>query len=92
MNFPARQGMAVWLHSLKHVRQLRKYGNIHYVSKRMKYVVLYCSQDEIHLIKKRIESLPFVKEVQLSELPFLKTEFSNSNREKEKGFEYKMGI
>lgn len=36
-----REGLIVFLYHLKNSRQLRKYGTIHYVSKKMKYVVLY---------------------------------------------------
>lgn len=92
MLFEKRQGMAVWLHSLKYTRQLRKFGNIHYVSKKMKYVILYCSQDSIAEIKERLESLHFVKEVQLSERPFIKTEYQNAKPDKAKEYDYKMGI
>lgn len=92
MMYQARQGMAVWLHSLKYTRQLRRYGNVHYVSKKMKYVILYCSQDEIHHIRERLESLHFVKEVQLSERPFIKTEYQNAKPDKAKEYDYKMGL
>ncbi|MEH7391661.1 DUF2129 domain-containing protein, partial [Bacillus sp. JJ1474] len=34
-----RQGIIVWLYSLKQAKMLRRFGNVHYVSKRLKYVV-----------------------------------------------------
>ncbi len=34
-----RQGVSVWLTSLKFARQLRRFGHVHYVSKKMKYVI-----------------------------------------------------
>ncbi|MBP3041915.1 DUF2129 domain-containing protein, partial [Bacillaceae bacterium Marseille-Q3522] len=45
-----RQGIIVWLFSMKHVKMLRRFGNIHYVSKFLKYVVLYCNQKETNEI------------------------------------------
>lgn len=87
-----RQGMAVWLNSLKYTRQLRKYGNIHYISKKMKYVILYCSVNKIEETKDRLSSLHYVKEVQLSERPFIKTEYQNAKPDKAKEYDYKMGI
>ena len=39
-----RQRLIVWLNSIKQAKMLRKFGNVHYVSKRLKYVVLYCNQ------------------------------------------------
>lgn len=87
-----RVGIAVWLHSLKYVRQLRKLGNIHYASKKMKYVVLYCDGDSVDKMVERLESLHYVKQVSKSMRPYLKTEFQNSKPDKAKEYDYKMGI
>ena len=40
-----RQGMVVWLHSLKQSKALRKFGNVHYISRKMKYAVIYCDMN-----------------------------------------------
>ncbi|WP_096199235.1 YlbG family protein [Bacillus sp. FJAT-45350] len=87
-----RQGVAVWLHSLKYARQLRKFGNVHYISKKMKYVVLYCNQDTIDDTIQRLNSLHFVKEVEISMRPFIKTEYQNAKPDKAKEYDYRMGI
>lgn len=87
-----RIGLAVWLHSLKYVRQMRKYGNVHYASKRMKYVVLYCDEATIDETIEKLESLHFVKLVSKSMRPYLKTEFQNTRPDKAKEYDYKMGI
>lgn len=87
-----RQGIVIWLHSLKQVRQLRKYGNIHYVSKRLKYVFLYTDSDRVNELTDRISSLHFVKRVEPSYKPFLKTEFENSKPDKAKEYDYKIGL
>lgn len=85
--FPKRQGIIVWLYSLKHSKHLRKFGNIHYISKRLKYVVLYCNMEDIDLLMKKIASLPFVKKVEPSYRPFLKMEFeSKGDKEKEQKY------
>lgn len=89
--FEKRQGLIVWLHSLKHVKLLRKYGNIHYVSKRMKYVVLYCDMEQIEQIAEKLSSFSFVKHVEPSYKPFLKLEFE-SKVDKAKEYDYKMGL
>ena len=87
-----RQGIAVWLHSLKYARQMRKFGNVHYVSKKMKYVVFYCDETDIERTVKKLESLHFVKEVSVSMRPFIKTEYQNAKPDKAKEYDYKMGI
>lgn len=79
-----RQGIIVWLFSLKQAKMLRKFGNVHYVSKRLKYVVLYCNQDETETIMEKIKSYSFVKKVEPSFKPFLKVEYENSRPDKAK--------
>jgi uncharacterized protein YlbG (UPF0298 family) len=87
-----RQGLIIWLYSLKQAKALRKYGNIHYVSKKLKYVVLYCDADEIDDLTEKISSYSFVKKVEPSYRPFVKTEYENSKPDKAKEYDYKMGF
>ncbi|CUB42681.1 UPF0298 protein YlbG [Bacillus velezensis] len=86
-----RQGIIVYLHSLKHSKMLRKFGNVHYVSKRLKYVVLYCDMDLIDKTMEKISSYSYVKKVEPSYKPFLKLEFE-SKLDKAKEYDYKVGI
>ncbi|SFQ65889.1 MULTISPECIES: YlbG family protein [unclassified Bacillus (in: firmicutes)] len=90
--FGQRQGLIIWLYSLKQAKMLRRFGNVHYVSKRLKYVVLYCNQDEIDGIMEKLKSYSFVKKVEPSYKPFVKTEYENSTPDKAKEYDYKMGI
>lgn len=61
-----RQGMIVWVYSLKHMKTLKKQGLIHYVSKRMKYVVLYVNRSEADALEKKLNSFHFVRKVERS--------------------------
>jgi uncharacterized protein YlbG (UPF0298 family) len=90
--FASRQGIIVWLYSLKQAKMLRKFGNVHYVSKRLKYVVLYCNQDEVENLMAKLQSYSFVKKVEPSYKPFLRIEFENAKPDKAKEYDYKMGI
>ncbi|MFC3882698.1 YlbG family protein [Bacillus songklensis] len=90
--FVERQGLIVYIHSVKQAKALRRYGNVHYVSKDLKYVVLYVNMDEAEAVMKKLQSLPFVKNVQPSYKPYLKTEFENSKPDKAKEYDYKLGI
>jgi uncharacterized protein YlbG (UPF0298 family) len=87
-----RQGIIIWLYSLKQAKMLRRYGNVHYISKRLKYVVLYTNQNEAELIMEKLNTYSFVKKVEPSYKPFLKLEFENSKPDKAKEYDYKMGI
>ncbi len=86
--FTERQSLVVWLHSLKNSKQLRKFGNIHFVSKRLKYVIVYCNKDEIEGLQKKLTSLPYVKQVDVSYRPFIKDEFE-TKMDKAKEYDYK---
>ncbi|WLD95041.1 YlbG family protein [Alkalihalobacillus sp. AL-G] len=87
-----RTGLAVWLHSLKYIKQLRKFGNVHYVSKRMKYAVLYCNSSDKDSIIGKMEGLHFVKKVAPSHKAFIKTEYQNARPDKAKEYDYKIGL
>ncbi|MEQ2464288.1 YlbG family protein [Niallia hominis] len=87
-----RQGIIVWLFSLKQAKMLRRYGNVHFISKRLKYVVLYTNKSDVDGIMEKINAHSFVKKVEPSYKPFLKVEFENSRPDKAKEYDYKMGI
>ncbi|MCM3768563.1 YlbG family protein [Neobacillus niacini] len=90
--FMQRQGLVIWLYSLKQAKMLRRFGNVHYVSKRLKYVVLYCNQHEVEELIDKLSAFSFVKKVEPSYKPFLKMEYENSAPDKAKEYDYKMGI
>lgn len=90
--FGKRQGIIVWVQSLKHAKFLRKYGNIHYVSKKLKYVVIYNDMDNIESITDKLNALPYVKKVEPSYKPFLKMEFENKRPDRAKEYDYKVGL
>lgn len=87
-----RQGLIVYVHQLKHAKSLRKYGHVHYISRKQKYVVLYCDRADIDAMTTKIKRLPFVKDVLESYRPFLKTEFENAKPDKAKEYDYKAGL
>ncbi|WP_430482136.1 YlbG family protein [Rossellomorea marisflavi] len=87
-----RQGLVVYLHSLKHAKSLRRFGNVHYVSRKMKYVVLYCNQEDLQSIMEKISGYSYVKRVDPSHKPSIKSVFENSRPDKAKEYDYKMGF
>lgn len=61
-----RQGIVVWLYSLKQLRQLRRYGLIYYTSRRMKYCFLYVDQANATTTAEQLRKLHFVRQVEFS--------------------------
>ncbi|MCM0598794.1 YlbG family protein [Periweissella fabalis] len=66
-----RRSLIVYMRNLRQVRNLRRYGNVEYVSRRMRYVVLYMNDDKILTNKDKIEQLGFVLKTQISVRPDL---------------------
>lgn len=87
-----RQGLIVWFQHMKNLKQIKRYGNLIYASKRLKYAVLYVNQSDIEDIEKRLIKFPYVKKVEKSYRPFLRTDFENAKPDKAKQYDYKMGI
>ncbi|MFC4354348.1 YlbG family protein [Chryseomicrobium palamuruense] len=88
----ARQGLIVFVNHLKHAKTLRKYGHVYFISKKLKYAVLYVNQEDVEAVTVKLLKLPFVKKLIPSERPFIKTEYENSKPDKAKEYDYKIGL
>lgn len=56
-----RQGIVVWLHSLKQAKLLRRYGNVIYISKKLKYVLFYCNSEDTESLVEKLNRQSYVK-------------------------------
>lgn len=84
-----RIGLAVYVKNLKPARNLRKFGNVHYVSRRLNYVTLYTSAENIESTIERITRLDFVTRVERSHRHEIPTVYSNAKPDKAKELDYK---
>ncbi|KPB03335.1 MULTISPECIES: YlbG family protein [Bacillaceae] len=87
-----RQGIVVWLHSLKQAKLLRRYGNVIYISKKLKYVLFYCNSEDTEALVEKLNRQSYVKKVEVSHKPSIKTHYENSRPDKAKEYDYKMGL
>lgn len=87
-----RQGLIVWFQHRKNIKHIKRFGHLIYVSKRMRYAVLYMNQSDIDAIEAELLKLPFVTKVERSYKPYLKTNFENARPDKAKLYDYKMGV
>lgn len=71
-----RRCLIVWVYSLKQLKTLKRYGLVHYVSRRMKYVVLYMNEEEIAPYEEKINALHFVRHVDRSYRPDVEMNFA----------------
>ncbi|KGX88566.1 YlbG family protein [Pontibacillus litoralis] len=89
--FTKRQGLIVWFQHMKHVRNIKRYGHLVYVSKKHRYAMIYVNQDEIENVTQKLNRLHYVSKVEPSYKPFIKTEYENSKPDKAKEYDYKFG-
>ena len=62
-----RIALIAYLKSVSDQYKLRRYGDIVYFSKKLRYCVLYVNSDEALKIKDQIENLDFINRVEISE-------------------------
>jgi len=76
--FPKRVGLIVWVNDIRTAKNLERLGSLHYVSKRLKYVLLYINETDFRKTKSYLEKLSFVKKVELSYRKEITTDFSQT--------------
>ncbi|MFC6163259.1 YlbG family protein [Lactiplantibacillus dongliensis] len=64
-----RRALIVYLHSMKQVRQLKRFGTIQYQSRKMHYVVLYLDETQVQPATAKLKKLNFVRRVEPSYRP-----------------------
>ncbi|BBN98557.1 YlbG family protein [Sporolactobacillus terrae] len=75
MGIQNRDGIIVWLYNTKYLRVLRRYGYVHYISKRMKYALLYCDHEQTKKTLNQLLKLKFVKAVDVSHMQEVRTTY-----------------
>ncbi|MFB5677599.1 YlbG family protein [Paenibacillus terreus] len=76
--FAERTGYIIWVSDVKAARNLEKYGSVHYISKRLQYVVMYMDAHRAEDTIKNIRRLPYVRKIERSFRNEIKTEYSKS--------------
>lgn len=76
LTFPERIGYIIWVSDIKSARNLEKYGCVHYISRRMHYVVMYVNADKAENVLKNVNKLSYVRKVERSYRNEIKTEYS----------------
>lgn len=70
-----RRGIFVYLQHLKQSKQMRRFGAIQYVSRKMKYVLIYVNEEDVEKTVAQLSKLRYVKDIILSPRPELVTDF-----------------
>jgi uncharacterized protein YlbG (UPF0298 family) len=80
--FAERTGYIIWVSDIKAARNLEKYGTVHYISRRMHYVVMYVNADRADEVAKNIRRLSYVRKIERSYRNEIKTEYSSDVTDK----------
>ncbi|QQE72933.1 DUF2129 domain-containing protein [Brevibacillus composti] len=84
-----RLGLAVWVKNTRAAKNLRKFGTIHYVSKRLNYVSMYVDAAQIDETIRVLERLHFVTRIERSHRHEIPIEYNNAKPDKAKEYDYK---
>ena len=74
-----RVGLIVWLRNLREARNLERHGHVIYVSRRMKYAVMYVNQSELKAKMNQLGKLPFVRKVEPSYMHEVSVEYQHKS-------------
>lgn len=84
-----RLGVAVWVKNTRAAKNLRKFGTIHYISKRLNYVSMYVDANQIDETIRMMEKLHFVTKIERSHRHEIPIEYNNARPDKAKEYDYK---
>lgn len=76
-----RTGISVWMYTNRHVNKLKRYGFIHYVSKKMNYAIVYVDLENKEEFIQKISQLHFVKKVEESHFKEISMNFQEALEE-----------
>lgn len=79
---PERTGYIIWVSDLKAARSLEKHGTVHYMSRKMHYVVIYVNAERAEEVLRNIGRLPFVRRIERSFRNELRTEYTKDSEDK----------
>ncbi|QBO36885.1 DUF2129 domain-containing protein [Periweissella cryptocerci] len=83
MEFTAekRRALIVYVRNLRQVKQLRRYGNVEFISRKMHYVVIYMNETDLLANQEKIEKLGFVTRTEISLRPDLNPELADKKED-----------
>jgi uncharacterized protein YlbG (UPF0298 family) len=73
-----RAGVVVWLRDYKRAKALEQHGVVHYVSRKMRYAILYVNADQAEDVISKVKRLPYVKSAERSYRTEIKTDYSGN--------------
>ena len=63
-----------------------------YTSQKLKYALIYVDQEKIDSIEEKLKKLSFVSKISRSQKPFIRTNYEKVKTDKDKKYDYNMGV
>ncbi|MFD0959363.1 YlbG family protein [Paenibacillus chungangensis] len=79
---PERTGYIIWVKDMKAAKNLERFGTVHYMSRKLHYVVLYTNSDRAEEALKQLSKLSYVRKVERSFRNEIRTEYSKDIEDK----------
>jgi uncharacterized protein YlbG (UPF0298 family) len=83
-----RQGLIVWFQHRKNIKQIKRHGHLLYISRKLKYAVIYVNESDMDNTEEKLLKLPFVSKVERSYKPYMQTDFQNAIPDEAKQYDY----
>ncbi|URN93262.1 MAG: YlbG family protein [Candidatus Pristimantibacillus lignocellulolyticus] len=83
---PERTGFIIWVSDMKSARGLERFGTVHYMSRKLHYVVLYMNADKAEEQLKQLHRLAYVKKIERSYRNEIPTEYSKDVEDKTRAY------
>lgn len=83
-----RQGLIVWFQHRKNIKHIKRHGHLLYVSKKLKYAVIYVNVSDLERTEKKLLKLPFVSKVDRSYKPYVKTDYQSVQPDQAKQYDF----
>ncbi|APE77140.1 hypothetical protein ARA02_07325 [Leuconostoc mesenteroides subsp. jonggajibkimchii] len=72
-----RRAIYIYINNIRHAQQLKKFGQITYISRTMMFVGLYVNDENVEQLVEKIKQYKFVKKVVMSPRPEINPDLDN---------------
>lgn len=83
---PERTGFIIWVSDLKAAKGLERFGTVHYMSRKLHYVVLYMNAEKAEENMKQLHRLSYIRKIERSYRNEIKTEYSKDVEDKTRAY------
>ncbi|MBS7576143.1 MULTISPECIES: YlbG family protein [unclassified Enterococcus] len=77
MSINQRRLIAIYFYNPRFLKNLKRFGEVFYISRKLKYALMYVDESDLDKILSQIQKLHFVREVEKSYRPDIEMNFAD---------------